>query len=410
MPRNYYTTVVIGRARRTVRSRDQAPAVRRAGADRRSAASSCSTPRSAVIVRDGYDGLSVEAIAREAGVTRPVVYGAFDGARAAAGRAARPPAGAGARSSWPRRCPSDAADPTRAMPLGGRARWPSRSAPTPCTWRPILRRAARRRRTSYADGSTPTASWCAATCRAMLEGECCRTGRRRRARLAHALVASLEHFGRVLVEDPDRFDHRAAGRVRRRHLAAGAAGSRLSHRSARMRAWTPHCSWSRSASACWPAPRSPAGSTSPPPLLLIVVGVGGVVPAGRARGPPRARGGAARAAAAAALRRRDRDLAGRLQRQPPADPAAVGRPGGVHDRRRRAAGARAAARASAGRPRSRSARSSRRRTPSPRPRSAAGSACPAGSSRSSRASRCSTTRPRWSRCARRSPPVRSAAR
>lgn len=32
-----------------------------------------------IIVRDGYDHLSVDAIAREAGVTRPVVYGAFDG-------------------------------------------------------------------------------------------------------------------------------------------------------------------------------------------------------------------------------------------------------------------------------------------------------------------------------------------
>ncbi len=33
----------------------------------------------AIIDRDGYDGMSIDAIAREAGVTRPVVYGAFDG-------------------------------------------------------------------------------------------------------------------------------------------------------------------------------------------------------------------------------------------------------------------------------------------------------------------------------------------
>lgn len=32
----------------------------------------------AVIGRDGYAGLSIDSIAREAGVTRPVVYGAFD--------------------------------------------------------------------------------------------------------------------------------------------------------------------------------------------------------------------------------------------------------------------------------------------------------------------------------------------
>ena len=32
-----------------------------------------------VIARDGYAGVSIDAIAREAGVTRPVVYGVFDG-------------------------------------------------------------------------------------------------------------------------------------------------------------------------------------------------------------------------------------------------------------------------------------------------------------------------------------------
>ncbi|WP_436701435.1 TetR/AcrR family transcriptional regulator [Nocardioides sp. BYT-33-1] len=32
-----------------------------------------------IIDRDGYDGVSIDAIAREAGVTRPVVYSAFDG-------------------------------------------------------------------------------------------------------------------------------------------------------------------------------------------------------------------------------------------------------------------------------------------------------------------------------------------
>lgn len=32
-----------------------------------------------VLVRDGYAGVTVEAVAREAGVTRPVVYAAYDG-------------------------------------------------------------------------------------------------------------------------------------------------------------------------------------------------------------------------------------------------------------------------------------------------------------------------------------------
>ena len=32
-----------------------------------------------IIVRDGYDKVSIDSIAKEAGVTRPVVYGAYDG-------------------------------------------------------------------------------------------------------------------------------------------------------------------------------------------------------------------------------------------------------------------------------------------------------------------------------------------
>ena len=163
--------------------------------------------------------------------------------------------------------------------------------------------------------------------------------------------------------------------------------------------WRSPCCSSPSPSASSPFTALADRLDVPAPLLLIAVGVGGVVPPGRAGGAPRARGGAARAAAAAALRDRDPELAGRLQRQPAGDPAALGRAGRLHDRGHRRARARDAAGHLLGARRSRSARSSRRRTPSPRPRSAAGSGCRAGSSRSSRASRCSTTRPRWSRCA-----------
>ena len=62
-----------------------------------------------------------------------------------------------------------------------------------------------------------------------------------------------------------------------------------------------------------------------------------------------------------------------------------------------------------GRRRSCSARSSRRPTRSPRRRSRAGSASPAGSSRSSRARAWSTTPPRWSPTSSRSPPWSPAA-
>ena len=108
----------------------------------------------------------------------------------------------------------------------------------------------------------------------------------------------------------------------------------------------------------------------PAPLLLIAVGVAASYVPGRPGDPPRARGRAARAAAAAAVRRRDPDLARRLQRQPPrrsccsrsawscSPPLGVGAV--VH--------ALMPGHLVAGR-RSRSAPSSRRRTPSRRPRS-----------------------------------------
>ena len=105
----------------------------------------------------------------------------------------------------------------------------------------------------------------------------------------------------------------------------------------------------------------------------------GVVRPGGPGDPPRARGGAARAAAAAAVRRGDPDLARRLQRQPARDPAAVGRPGGVHDPRGRRHRARADPRHLVAGVASPSARSSRRRTPSRRPPSPGGSGCPGGS-------------------------------
>ena len=100
-------------------------------------------------------------------------------------------------------------------------------------------------------------------------------------------------------------------------------------RTGRMATWRSRSCWSCWRSWCWPRRLSPAGS-----------GPGPVAAGGgrrrRRRGSPGSpsssspRGGAARAAAAAAVRRRAADLAGRLQRQPPTDPAALGRAGRVH--------------------------------------------------------------------------------
>ncbi len=95
---------------------------------------------------------------------------------------------------------------------------------------------------------------------------------------------------------------------------------------ARMTRWRSPC-----CSSPWPSACSPSRAGRPAGLPRAAAADRGrrrgVVPAGRAGGAPRARGGAARAAAAAALRDGDPDLAGRLQRQPAPDPAALGRAG-----------------------------------------------------------------------------------
>jgi AcrR family transcriptional regulator len=153
-----------------------------------------------IIVRDGYAGISIDAIARQAGVTRPVVYRAFDGlepllyalldrqeSRALSqlmGVLERPPGPAGA--------------------LGALGRLIEIVSGDPLTWGPIL---------AMPEG-TPAAV------RERIESDK-ELVRARIAKLiedwlaprgldaevtAHSVVAILEHFGRMLLEDPARFD------------------------------------------------------------------------------------------------------------------------------------------------------------------------------------------------------------
>jgi AcrR family transcriptional regulator len=154
-----------------------------------------------VIVREGYDGVSVESIAREAGVTRPVVYGAFDGLGPLLG-ALLDRQQARALEQLATAFPADAADPAEAM-LAAVRTMAERVRSDPLTWQPIL----------AAPQATPDVvreridadrelvrghlqGLLAAVAPPGLDVELA----------AHALVATLEYFGRVLVEDPDRFD------------------------------------------------------------------------------------------------------------------------------------------------------------------------------------------------------------
>jgi AcrR family transcriptional regulator len=162
----------------------------------------------AVIVRDGYAGVSVDAIAREAGVTRPVVYGVFDGlAPLLTALLDRQEARALAQLE---EAVSDDASMLTAPDeflVDAAVRMIDAIMSDPHTWRPIL----------LAPSGTPEAV------RARIERDREQV-RRQIGRLlevglavrggpkldvevmSHALVAVLEHFGRLLLEHPRRFE------------------------------------------------------------------------------------------------------------------------------------------------------------------------------------------------------------
>jgi AcrR family transcriptional regulator len=161
----------------------------------------------AVIVRDGYDAVSIDAIAREAGVTRPVVYGVFDGLgpllSALLDRQQGRALGqlASALPSAP-----DLRD-LRGLVLGTARRLIEQVRNDPMTWQPILLaphnvpEAVRER--IAADREDVAARIAAMLDLALLA----RGGSRLDTEvLAQALVGMLEHFGRVLLTEPDRFD------------------------------------------------------------------------------------------------------------------------------------------------------------------------------------------------------------
>ena len=162
----------------------------------------------AVIVRDGYAGVSVEAIAREAGVTRPVVYGIFDGL-APLLTALLDRQEARALSQLEEAMSDDTSlltSPDEFL-VNAAVRMIDAITDDPHTWRPIL----------LAPSGTPE------MVRERIErdreqvrrqiGQLLEVGLAIRGGptldvevVAHALVAVLEHFGRLLLEDPHRFE------------------------------------------------------------------------------------------------------------------------------------------------------------------------------------------------------------
>ena len=221
-----------------------------------------------VIVRDGYDGISVEAIAREAGVTRPVVYGAFDGLGQLLG-ALLDRQQARALEQLAAAFPSDAADPGAGAARGGPR--DGRAGPSdPLTWRPIL----------AAPQATPDAVRVRIDADRELVRATCGAARGRAAPAgvdvelaAHALVGDAGVLRPRCWSRTPTGSSPTAGRVRRRHLAAGAADPRLA--STQGECGRGHRSLPGRARGQRPDRYRIARRLDlPPPLFLVVVGVG----------------------------------------------------------------------------------------------------------------------------------------
>jgi AcrR family transcriptional regulator len=161
----------------------------------------------AIIDRDGYGGVSIDAIAREAGVTRPVVYGVFDGLGNLLSALLDRQEERGLAQL--RDALGDALDldDARGFLLATVRRLATTVAADPLTWRPVL----------LAPEGTPTAvreriardrEDVRVRIRGLLEiGLARRQGPTLDTDLAaHALIAVADHFGRMIVEDPERFD------------------------------------------------------------------------------------------------------------------------------------------------------------------------------------------------------------
>ncbi|MBM7517719.1 TetR/AcrR family transcriptional regulator [Nocardioides nitrophenolicus] len=154
-----------------------------------------------IIDRDGYDGVSIDAIAREAGVTRPVVYGAYDGL------------GPLLTALLDRQQQRALTQLYAALPLTALTSPPvdivERAVPAlhamvladPVTWRAILQSPANVpdlvRERIEGDRSRVQAT-IALMVTAVLPGADAEV-------LAHAVLALLEHFGQLALAEPERF-------------------------------------------------------------------------------------------------------------------------------------------------------------------------------------------------------------
>lgn len=155
-----------------------------------------------VIDRDGYDGVSIDAIAKEAGVTRPVVYGAFEGLGALLTALLDRQQQRAITQLFAALPTETVTDAVAVVDLSG-PRLHRMLLDDPVTWRAILQSPA----------NVPE------VVRARIEAD------RQQVRtiieglvtgvlgpevdapvMAHGIIALLEHFGRLVLDDPEEYD------------------------------------------------------------------------------------------------------------------------------------------------------------------------------------------------------------
>ena len=161
----------------------------------------------AIIVRDGYDALSVDAVAKEAGVTRPVVYGVYDGLRELL-EALLDRQQARALGQLDQVLPSepDLGRPDElVIETARRLIDLVRSDPT--TWRPILFASQGAPEAVRARVDADRENFLVQLTALLGAGSASRGGPPFDVEVvAHAILAVLEHFGRLLLDEPGRFD------------------------------------------------------------------------------------------------------------------------------------------------------------------------------------------------------------
>ncbi|NYI44729.1 AcrR family transcriptional regulator [Nocardioides aromaticivorans] len=155
-----------------------------------------------VIDRDGYDGVSIDAIAKEAGVTRPVVYGAFDGLGPLLTALLDRQQQRAITQLFAALPTETATDAVAVVDLSG-PRLHQMLLDDPVTWRAILQSPANVPEVVRARIEADRQQ-----VRTIIEGLV--TGvlgpKVDAPVMAHGIIALLEHFGRLVLDDPEEYD------------------------------------------------------------------------------------------------------------------------------------------------------------------------------------------------------------